>query len=62
MFDVLGADRDPTDKKFSLVNSCGQNLLPTCKAFPKETTTYLVHTKNMKSAIVQQRCDPDVVT
>ena len=39
VFDVLGANWDPTDKKFSSVISYRQDLLPTCKAFPKETTT-----------------------
>ncbi len=33
-----GANWDPTDM-FSSVNSYRQALLPTCKAFPKETTT-----------------------
>ena len=32
----------PTDKKLSSVNSYRQDLLPTCKAFPKETTTLFV--------------------
>ena len=39
MFNVLGANWDPTDKKFNSVNSYRQDGLPTCKAFPKETTT-----------------------
>ena len=34
-----GANWDPTDKKFSSVDSYRQHLLPTSKAFPKETTT-----------------------
>ena len=38
-FGVLGGNWDPINKKFSSVNSYGQDLLPTCKAFPKETTT-----------------------
>ena len=36
VFDVLGGNWDPTDKKFRSVNSYRQHLLPTCKAFPKE--------------------------
>ena len=39
IFNVLGGNWDPTDKKFSSVNSYRQDLLPKCKAFPKETTT-----------------------
>ena len=39
IFNVLRGNWDPTDKKFSSVNSYRQDLLPTCKAFPKETTT-----------------------
>jgi len=39
IFNVLGGNWDPTDKKFSSVNSYRQDLLPTCKAFPKKTTT-----------------------
>ena len=35
VFNVLGGNWDPTDKKFSSVNSYRQDLLPTCKAFPK---------------------------
>ena len=38
IFDVLGCNWDPTDKKFSSVNAYRQDLPPTCKAFPKETT------------------------
>ena len=38
VFNVLGGNWDPTDKKFSSVNSYRQDLLPTCKACPKETT------------------------
>lgn len=38
-FGVLGGNWDPINKKFSSVNSYGQDLLPTCKAFPKETTS-----------------------
>ena len=38
VFNVLGGNWDPTDK-FSSVNTYRQALLPTCKAFPKETTT-----------------------
>ena len=39
VFNVLGGNWDPTDKKFSSVNAYREDLLPTCKAFPKETTT-----------------------
>ena len=39
VFNVLGGNWDQTDKKVSSVNAYKQNLLPTCKAFPKETTT-----------------------
>ena len=35
---VLGESWDPTDKKFTPI-SCRQDLLPTCKVFPKGTTT-----------------------
>ena len=42
---VLGGNWDPTDKKFSSVNSYKQNLLPTCKAFPKETATSIWFTQ-----------------
>ncbi len=35
--DVLGGNWDPTDKKFGSVNS-RQDLLPTCKASPKEAS------------------------
>ena len=45
VFNVLGGNWDPTDKKFSSVNSYRQDLLPTCKAFPKDTM-HLVHTKS----------------
>ncbi len=38
VFDVLGGNWDPTDNKFSSVSSYRQDLLPTCKAFCKETT------------------------
>jgi len=34
VFNVLGGNWDPTDKKFSSVNSSRQDLVPTCKAFP----------------------------
>ena len=43
---VLGGNWDPTDKKFSSVNSYGQDLFPTCKAFPKETTTCIWFTQS----------------
>ncbi len=29
---------DPTDNKFNSVSAYSQKWLPTCKAFPKETT------------------------
>ncbi len=45
---VLGGNWDPTDKKFSSVNSYRQDLLPTCKTFPKETTTCIWFTQNHK--------------
>ncbi len=35
----LGGNWDPTDNEFISVNSYSQKLLPTCKAFPEETTT-----------------------
>ncbi len=46
-------------KSFSSVNLYSQNLLPTCKAFPKETTTCIWSSdsylrKDMKSATVLQ--------
>ena len=46
IFNVLGGSWDPTDKKFSSVNSYRQDLLPTCKAFPKETTTCIWFTQS----------------
>ncbi len=45
-FDVLGGNWDPTDKKVPAVNSCRQDLLPTCKAAPKETNV---------TSVIQQR-------
>ena len=48
IFNVLGGNWDPTDKKFSSVNSYRQDLLPTCKAFPKETTTCIWFTQSHK--------------
>ncbi len=48
IFNVLGGNWDPTDKKFSSVNSYRQDLHPTCKAFPKETTTCIWFTQNHK--------------
>ncbi len=48
VFNVLGGNWDPTDKKFSSVNLYRQNLLPTCKAFPKETTTCIWFTQSHK--------------
>ena len=43
---VLGGNWDPTDKRVSAVNSYRQNLLPTWKAFPKETTRCIWFTKS----------------
>jgi hypothetical protein len=48
IFHVLGGNWDPTDKKFSSVNSYRQDLLPTCTAFPKETTTCIWFTQSHK--------------
>ncbi len=48
IFNVQGGNWDPTDKKFSSVNSYRQDLLPTCKAFPKETTSCIWFTQNHK--------------
>ncbi len=48
VFNVLGGNWDPTDKKFSSVNSYRQDLLPTCKAFPKDTTTCIWFTQGHK--------------
>ncbi len=48
IFNVLGGNWDPTDKKCSSVNSYRQDLLPTCKAFPKETATCIWFTQNHK--------------
>jgi len=48
VFNVLGDNWEPTDKKFSSVNSYRQDLLPTCKAFPKETTTCIWFTQSHK--------------
>ncbi len=48
IFNFLGGNWDPTDKKFSSVNSYRQDLLPTCKAFPKETTTCIWFTQSHK--------------
>ncbi len=36
VLNVLGGKWDPTDNKFSSVNSHRQVLLPTCKAFPED--------------------------
>ena len=56
-FNVLGGNWDPTDKKFSSVNSYSQNLLPsTCKAFPNKPPHAFGPHKDIKSAIVQQCC------
>ena len=46
VFNVLGGNWDPTDKKFSSVNSYRQDLFPTCKALPKETTTCIWFTQS----------------
>ena len=46
VFNVLGGNWDPTDKKLSSVNSYRRNLLPTCKAFPKVTTTCIWFTQS----------------
>ncbi len=48
IFNVLGGNWDPTDKKFSSVNSYRQDLLPICKPFPKETTTCIWFAQNHK--------------
>jgi len=48
ILNVLGGNWDPTDKKFSSVNSYRQDLLPICKAFPKETTTRIWFTQSHK--------------
>jgi hypothetical protein len=52
IFNVLGGNWDPTDKKFSSVNSYSHNWLPTCKAFPKETTTCIWFTSTEDSVFV----------
>ena len=54
-----GATGTQQTKSFSSVNLYSQNLLPTCKAFPKETTTCIWSSdsylrKDMKSATVLQ--------
>ncbi len=54
-FKVLGVNWDPTNKRFSSVNSYRQNLLPTCKAFPEETTTCIWFTQS------HQVCDGTTV-
>ena len=41
-----GGNWDPTDKRFNSMNSYKQDLLPTCKAFPFETTTYIWFTQS----------------
>ena len=48
VFNVLRGDCDPTDKKFSSVSSYRQDLLPTCKAFPKKTTTCIWFTQSLQ--------------
>ncbi len=53
-----GGNWDPTDKKFSSVNSYRQDLLPTCKAFPKETTACIWFTHaNNKLLVGMCRCE-----
>ena len=47
-FNVLGGNWDPTDNEICSVNSYSQNLLPTCKPFPKETTTCIWFTQRSK--------------
>ena len=54
-----GGSWDPTDKKFSSMNSYRQNLLPTCKAFPKETTTCIWFTQG-HSALLYHVSSPRV--
>ncbi len=49
VFNVLGGNWDPTDKKFSSVHSYRQDLLPTCKAFPKEIITCIWFTQSHKT-------------
>ena len=56
IFNVLGGNWDPTDKKFSSVNSYRQDYLPTCKAFPKDAPHAFGSHKVIKSATVQQYC------
>ncbi len=43
-----GATGTQQTKSFSSVNLYSQNLLPTCKAFPKETTTCIWFTQRHK--------------
>ena len=66
IFNVLGGNWDPTDKKFSSVNSYRQDLLPTCKAFPKETTTCVWFTQSHKVCnsitVLQEVLGPNAVT
>ncbi len=47
-FNVLGGNWDPADKKFNSVNTYRQDLLPTCKTSPKETTTCIWVTQSHK--------------
>ncbi len=67
IFNVQGGNWDPTDKKFSSVNSYRQDLLPTRKAFPKETTTCIWFIQSHKvcngTTVLQevQMLWPDVV-
>jgi len=48
IFNVLGDNWDPTDKKCSSVNSHRQDLLPTSTAFPEETATCIWFTQSHK--------------
>ena len=50
VFDVLGGNWDPTDKRFSTVNSCRQDYLPAYKAFPKDAPHAFGSHKVVKSA------------
>ena len=56
VFNVLRGNWDPTDKQFSSVNSYRQDLLRTCKAFPKEPPHAFGSHKVTKSAMGQQLC------
>ena len=60
-FNVLGGNWDPPDKKFTLGNSCRQNLLPTCTAFPKETTTWIWFTQSHDHRVCNGTAVPTVL-